>query len=142
MREFHAGRAAISPELPGAVRVRKVPTQVWVRFVTAPERIATREGSVEAHPGDAVVTAATGEQWPVSRAAFDRYYAPTLEPSVFVSVPRASLALQLDEPFQVILADGVSRLSGQPGDWLLDHGDGQLGILGADIFAATYQPLP
>ena len=141
MREFRAGREAIFWNNPAAVKVQKIPSRVLVRFAERPENITTREGCVLAHPGDAVLTAATGEQWPVVRAAFDRYYEPTSEASVFNSIPRESLALQINEPFQVILADGISRLFGQPGDWLLDYGDGHLGILGADIFAATYRRL-
>jgi hypothetical protein len=41
--------------------------------------------------------------------------------------------------FEVALADGVSRLRGQPGDWLVDYGDGSLGIVSPAIFAATYE---
>lgn len=141
MREFRAGRESISVATPAAIKVEKIPLRVLVRFAERSEIISTREGQVLAHPGDAVITAATGEQWPVVRAAFDRSYEPTSESSVFTSIPRESLALQINEPFQVLLADGVSRLSGQPGDWLLDYGDGHLGILGADIFAASYRRL-
>jgi hypothetical protein len=39
----------------------------------------------------------------------------------------------------VLLADGVSRLSGIPGEWLVDYGDGSLGIVSEAIFATTYQ---
>ncbi|MDB5747101.1 MAG: hypothetical protein JWP72_1949 [Massilia sp.] len=141
MREFRAGREPVFLDDPAAVKVRKLPSRVLVRFVQKPETIITREGRVLAHPGDAVLTAATGEQWPVARAAFDRYYEPTPEACVFESIPRESLALQINEPFQVVLADGISRLFGQPGDWLLDHGDGHLGILDGAIFAATYRRL-
>ena len=137
VREFRAGLSGH----PAAITVRKLPSRVRVRFVQEPEAILTREGSVLAHPGDAVLTAATGEHWPVARAAFERYYAPTSEAGVFASTPRESLALQVDEAFQIVLADGISRLLGQPDDWLLDHGDGNLGIVGADIFAASYQRL-
>ena len=141
VREFLAGRESGLPDNPAAVKVRKLPLRVLVRFVQEPETIITREGRVLAHSGDAVLTAATGEQWPVARAAFDRYYEPTSEAGIFKSIPRESLALQINEPFQVVFADGISRLFGQPGDWLLDYGDGHLGILGGDIFATSYRRL-
>ncbi|MFC5511864.1 PGDYG domain-containing protein [Massilia jejuensis] len=141
MREYRAGRKAIFCDTPAAVKVGKIPSRVFVRFVEKSESIITREGCVPAHPGDAVVTAATGEQWPVVRAVFDRYYEPTSEATVFSSIPRESLALQINGPFQVILTDGISRLFGKPGDWLLDYGDGHLGIVGADIFATIYRRL-
>jgi hypothetical protein len=145
MREFHsAGAGAVSPPLlgdPNVVRVQKRPSRVTVRFATLPETIQTREGPVQAHAGDAVVSAPTGEQWPVERAAFEQRYRPAGPPGMYDSVPHPSLAVRMAGPFAVVLADGVSRLSGQPGDWLLDYGDGHLGIVGADIFAATYHML-
>lgn len=145
MREFHSARAGGgSPGLrgePGVVRVEKRPTRVMVRFATQPETIQTREGPARARAGDAVVSAPSGEQWPIERAAFEQRYRPAGPHGAYDSVPRPSLAVRMSAPFAVVLADGVSRLSGQPGDWLLDYGDGHFGIVGADIFAATYTVL-
>jgi hypothetical protein len=45
------------------------------------------------------------------------------------------------EPFEVLLADGQSRLTGRPSDWLVDYGDGSLGIVSQAIFATTYEIL-
>jgi hypothetical protein len=45
----------------------------------------------------------------------------------------------MTEPFEVLLADGVSRLSGRAGEWLVDYGDGSLGIVSRPIFATTYE---
>lgn len=145
MREFHAAGAgrsssALSGE-PNVVRVQKLPTRVKARFATLPEIIQTREGPVHASAGDAIVTAHTGEQWPLSRPAFAQRYRPAGPAGLYDSVPRQALAVRMAEAFAVVLADGVSRLSGHPGDWLLDYGDGHLGIVGADIFAATYHKL-
>jgi hypothetical protein len=47
-------------------------------------------------------------------------------------------ALPMSEAFEVLLADGVSLLTGQAGDWLVDYGDGSLGIVSGAIFATTY----
>ena len=49
------------------------------------------------------------------------------------------MALRMTEPFEVLLADGVSRLHGRPGDWLVDYGDGSLGIVTDAIFRVTYE---
>ncbi|QOL48491.1 PGDYG domain-containing protein [Massilia litorea] len=145
MREFHsAGAGGGAPALlgePGVVRVQKRAMRVMVRFATQPETIHTREGPVRARAGDAVVSAPTGEQWPIERAAFEQRYRPAGPPGAYYSVPRPSLAVRMTDPFAVVLGDGVSRLSGQPGDWLLDYGDGHFGIVGAEIFAATYTML-
>ena len=48
----------------------------------------------------------------------------------------------MERPFCVTLADGVSRLSGQPGDWLVDYGDGRMGVVAGDVFPATYEVFP
>ena len=126
---------------PRVLRVHKLATRVRARCAVQLEQVSTREGAVPAHPGDFIITAATGEQWPVAREAFTRRYRPAGAPGEYDSIPHASLALSLDEPFAVVLADGVSRLYGRPGDWLLDYGDGSMGVVAADIFPATYQLL-
>jgi hypothetical protein len=58
-----------------------------------------------------------------------------------MSLPNRILALQMDTPFKVVLADGVSHLTGRAGDWLVDYGDGSLGIVTQAIFATTYEIL-
>jgi len=47
----------------------------------------------------------------------------------------------MSEPFEVVLVDGISRLKGRARDWLVDYGDGSLGIVTAGIFALTYEML-
>jgi hypothetical protein len=42
-------------------------------------------------------------------------------------------------PFDVLLIDGQSRLHGKRGDWLVDYGDGSLGVVSKSIFATTYE---
>jgi hypothetical protein len=44
----------------------------------------------------------------------------------------------MDENFEVQLADGKSVLHGKRGDWLVDYGDGSLGIVSQTIFDVTY----
>ena len=145
MREYRPSASpGFSPELladPRALRVHKPAASVRARRAAQLEQVSTREGAVPANPGDFIVTAATGEQWPVARDAFARRYRPAGAPGEYDSIAHASLALAVNEPFAVVLADGVSRLYGQPGDGLLDYGDGSMGIVAADIFPATYQLL-
>jgi hypothetical protein len=59
----------------------------------------------------------------------------------YVSLRTRVLALQLPEAFEVALADGQSKLNGQVGDWLVDYGDGSLGIVSRAIFPTTYEIL-
>jgi hypothetical protein len=87
-----------------------------------------------------------GHQWRVSHAKFAHKYRP-IPPTIagqsghYISLPYHILAVQLYEPFDVQLADGISTLRGHPGDWLVDYGDGSLGIVAQDIFATTYEIL-
>jgi hypothetical protein len=66
---------------------------------------------------------------------------PTVEGHAgrYVSLPNSIMAVPMTGTFEVLLADGVSRLRGRPGDWLVDYGDGSLGIVSKAIFAATYE---
>lgn len=129
---------------PGRVTARKLEQEIQVQFTSAPCTVRTREGVVHARPGDAIVTGTAGEHWRVSRAHFaEKYRAvpPTVDgqPGKYISLPKTILAVPMSEQFEVLLADGVSRLKGQPGDWLVDYGDGSLGIVAKAIFAGTYE---
>jgi hypothetical protein len=57
----------------------------------------------------------------------------------YTSLPIRVIAMCMDQPFAVLLADGVSKLHGNAGDWLVDYGDGSLGIVARSIFASTYE---
>jgi hypothetical protein len=106
--------------------------------------VQTQEGLVHARAGDAILTGIAGEHWRVSQARFPHKYRPvpplvTGQPGAYMSLPNRILALQMLEAFEVVLADGVSRLTGHAGDWLVDYGDGSLGIVTQAIFATTYE---
>lgn len=66
---------------------------------------------------------------------------PTLpgQPGRYVTLPIQVMAVSMTHPFEVVLSDGRSRLHGKAGDWLVDYGDGSLGIVSKAIFAATYE---
>ena len=104
----------------------------------------TREGKVHAHAGDAILTGAKGDRWRVSRAKFTEKYQPVPpthagQDGRYAALPIRVAAVQMRDDFEVILADGVSVLAGKPGDWLVDYGDGSLGVIAPEIFAATYR---
>jgi hypothetical protein len=129
---------------PKHITARKLEREVQVRFAESDSIVHTPEGQVHARPGDAILTGIAGEHWRVSRAHFaDKYrpVAPTRagESGTYVSLPNRIVALRMQEPFDVLLADGVSRLRGHAGDWLVDYGDGSLGIVTDAIFATTYE---
>jgi hypothetical protein len=129
---------------PGRVLARKLAREVQVQFTSTACTVQTQEGVVHAYPGDAIVTGAAGERWRVSHGHFaEKYRAvpPTVEGHAgrYVSLPNSIMAVPMTGTFEVLLADGVSRLRGRPGDWLVDYGDGSLGIVSKAIFATTYE---
>jgi hypothetical protein len=129
---------------PRRVEARKRSVRVGVRFADAECAVQTAEGTVHAKAGDAILTGKAGEHWRVSRAHFARKYEP-LDPTrageagFYRALPYRVLALRMNEPFEIELSDGVSRLNGRAGDWLIDYGDGSLGVVAASIFADTYE---
>lgn len=147
---FHSsGQAGFSSAIgddPRHIAARKFEREVQVRFATAPCTVQTPEGLVHAKAGDAILTGTAGERWRVSQARFLHKYRPVPplvagEAGPYLSLRNRILALQMQESFEVLLADGVSRLTGRPGDWLVDYGDGSLGVVTQAIFATTYEIL-
>lgn len=129
---------------PRHVIARKLERTVQVQFADRACTVQTPEGAVQAQPGDAVLTGIAGERWRVSRKHFSNKYRPAAathagEPGAYLSLRNRILALRMSEPFEVLLADGVSRLHGRAGDWLVDYGDGSLGIISDPIFQVTYE---
>jgi hypothetical protein len=126
------------------VVARKLEREVQVRFTPEACTVQTPEGVVHAQPGDAILTGTAGERWRVSRARFGEKYLPVPptkpgEAGRYLSLRNRILALQMSEPFEVLLADGQSRLTGRASDWLVDYGDGSLGIVSRTIFETTYE---
>lgn len=131
---------------PRRVCARKIEREIHARFTPISCTVQTSEGLVQAKPGDAILTGTAGEHWRVSRERFGEKYRPVPptqagEAGRYISLPNRILALPMSESFEVVLADGVSRLSGQAGDWLVDYGDGSLGIVSRAIFSTTYEIL-
>jgi len=130
--------------MPGVREARKRSHAVMVRFVREDREVTTAEGGVRAAPGDAIVTGIEGEQWPVPRHSFEQRYetfgaAATGVDGSYRTLAMPARAVHMTRAFAVVLADGVSRLQGNPGDWLLDYGDGNLGVIADAIFRRTYE---
>ena len=145
---FHAsgkpGYLADLRNAPDIVKVRKRALTVKIRFTDVDCVVPTLEGDVVAKAGDAIVTGFAGEQWPVAREHVAAKYSP-IAPSEngaagsYLSLPIEAIALPMRSAFTVVLRDGHSQLSGNAGDWLLDYGNGSLGIIAASLFATTYE---
>lgn len=142
-----AGKPGYTDEVGGNPRrvvARKLEREIQVRFATAAETIHTNEGVVHARPGDAILTGINGEHWRVSKERFPDKYRPAEKTTsgadgAYVSLPNRVFAVPMTEGFDVLLSDGESRLTGRAGDWLVDYGDGSLGIVSKAVFDLTYE---
>ena len=144
-----AGHSAVTdspPDLacdPAAIRVRKRSVVMDVVFASTNGATATREGMVQHAAGDAILTGVEGETWPIRRPVFLATYeaiAPTQpgEPGRYVKRPVEVLALELQKPATVAVGWQRDPLVGGPGDWLVQYGLGEHGIVSCSVFAATY----
>lgn len=130
--------------LPGLVFAHKIPAQVNVEFANTECTVKSREGTVHARAGDAILSGMKGDRWRVSRGKFPDKYQPVAPTRAgqngrYAALPIRVAAVRMRESFEVLLADGVSVLTGRPGDLLIDYGDGSLGIIAPDIFATRYR---
>src|SRR5581483_7170590 len=130
---------------PRTLHVRKRPVPVTARFARTAGVCNTLEGPVRYRRGDALLTGSRGEQWPMSREAFLRSYAP--EPptaagadGTYRKLPSDVLALQLDHALAVPAGWQDDPLHARPGDWLLRYADGSHGVVNDAIFRDTYEP--
>lgn len=124
-----------------AVQAIKRTVPVSVEFALSDGICATLEGPVAYQTGDAILTGVAGESWPMPRARFDERYRPIDttscgENGTYVKRPMTVSAVQLTESIELSIAGGV--LSGNAGDWLLEYGPGDYGIVRGDIFLKTY----
>lgn len=117
---------------------RKRVLMVNVRFAKEGGNLRTPEGLVLVQPGDAIIRDNQGRQWRVSRHQFDAKY-ELVAGDRYRTHPVAVRARQMAETFEVLLSDGRSLLSGAPGDWLVDYGDGSLGVVADAAFSASYE---
>lgn len=129
---------------PDAVRARKLPIAVQVKWMAQAGVCQTLEGPVAYQAGDPLLTGPGGESWPMAAARFAAAYRP-LAPTVagadgrYLKQPVAVHALRLDAPMEVAVGYRDDLLQAQPGDWLLQYGPGEYGVVAAEIFGATYE---
>lgn len=131
---------------PLARRARRRPVEVAVRFAGRAGTLATGEGEVRYDQGDAIVTGAANDCWPVPRARFLATYEavdPTRagEPGTYRKRPALVHARRMSGPFAVTLSGGRGVLRGDTGDWLVEYAPGDLAVVGGAIFASTYELL-
>jgi len=131
-----------NPELggdPDAFETAKLPIPLEFRFAEEDETIETKEGSVGAHAGDAIMTGTEGEQWPIPAASFTETY-DDLGDGTAAKKNIPVFAKEMSEPFQVKVSWSDDLLQGEEGDYLVQYGPGNYGVVGREIFEKTYEP--
>jgi uncharacterized protein (DUF2237 family) len=117
---------------------------VTVEFAVAAGTVESAVGRNRYEPGDALLTGSTGDRWCVSRARFEAKYraeSPTRagHPGRYRNLPVAVRAKRMAVPFSVARAAGGDLLSGAAGDWLMQYGPGDYGIVAAARFDKVYR---
>ena len=117
---------------------------VTVEFAVAAGTLESAVGTNRYEPGDALLTGSTGDRWCVSRARFEAKY--RAEPPTqaghsgrYRNLPVAVRAKRMAVPFSVARAAGGDLLSGGAGDWLMQYGPGDYGIVAAARFDRVYR---
>jgi PGDYG protein len=128
---------------PAACKAAKDET-VQVAFAAARGSLLSAVGVNHYLAGDALITGSTGDRWCVSRERFDAKYLPVApippgEPGPYRNRPVIVLAKQMPEPFSVSREEGGDVLHGAAGDWLLQYGPGDHGIVDRARFARVYR---
>jgi hypothetical protein len=148
-RASRDGASGVSAEAslatdPAALRARRRPTLVTVRFAEQAGHVETLEGPVRHQAGDALVTGESGELWPVGRTRFLETHEPvegTLAGCDGIYRRRSGMVMakRLSCTEDVVLSGARGTLHGDAGDWLVEYAPGDAAIVAADIFERTYE---
>ncbi len=121
-----------------AFKTAKKPIPLNFRYAKDDEVIQTKEGPVKANAGDAIMTGTKGENWPIPVKKFKQTY-DILEPGKAAKKNIPVFAKEMQEPFQVKVSWSADLLQGEAGDFLVQYGPGDYGVVGAEIFKETYK---
>jgi PGDYG protein len=129
-----------------ACRARKRAVVVQVEFAETDGTLPTQEGPVTYSTGDALLTGAEGERWPVTRGTFEVNYVPMAptrrgKPGRYRKRARVVWAKRMTDAFDVMLECDRGTLRGRPGDWLVQYTPSDFGVVSARVLARTYELL-
>lgn len=121
----------------------KKPIPVQVEFASASAEIQTEEGPVQCASGDALMTGAAGERWPIERRRFEATYEPVApirmgENGAYLKKIETVDAQQTATEVEIDLGPSQGTLRAKPGDWIVTSNDGHRWVVASDIFQKTY----
>ena len=128
---------------PSSVRVVKVAV-VRVEFARAPGELQSAVGRNRYAAGDALITGSTGDRWSVTRERFEAKYRPCDgvqrgQSGRYRNIPQVVLAKRISEPFTIARRPGGDVLTGRAGDWAVQYGPDDCGLVDAERFASVYR---
>ena len=131
---------------PSAKVVKKKPTEVSVQLATSAGKLKTLEGWVSYEQGAAILTGESGDTWPVEIHQFELTYEPIGntkqgENGSYCKKPLLVYALELSEKTSVEVGYANDPITGNIGDWLVQYGPKNFGIVAKIIFEKTYDIL-
>lgn len=120
---------------------------VAVVFATADGELVSREGPNRYQKGDALITAANGDRWSVSRSRFDAKYLPVFPCNAgtngkYQARRMVVLAKQMPEAFLIARSNGGDVLQGLANDWLMQYAPGDFGVVENTRFQRVYRRVP
>ena len=120
--------------------VEKKPIPLNFEISKEKQTIETKEGKVTAYPGDAIMTGTQGEKWPIEKENFENTYTVLPESNTAIKNKITVKAKQFNEPFSIEIKrnENPQTLTGKPGDWLVEYGPNDFGIVEEKIFKETY----
>ena len=118
-------------------RTAKKPIPLEYKIAPSDLTVATKEGPVAARAGDAIMTGTKGENWPIPRDKFRQTY-DIVGDGLAAKKNIPVSAQQMDTPFNVKVSWSDDLLRGKPGDFLVQYGPGDYGVVEKEIFKQTY----
>ncbi len=117
----------------------KLPVHLKYRIASISGIMQTTEGPVNYQVGDAIMTGTENENWPIEASKFRATY-DTYENGFASKKPFLVFGKQMFTPFKVEVNWGgqSSWLKGHPGDYLVQYGVDDFGVVAKKIFENTY----
>lgn len=119
---------------------------VQVEFAGGDGTLETQEGPVHYSKHDALLTGIGRERRRVGRDRFDATYVPVAptrhgKAGPYRKRPMLVWAKPMHHPFDVAVDRDRESLRGQAGDWLVQYAPSDISVVGARLFAQTYELL-
>ena len=120
-------------------RCFKKPIPLKFRVAQGPEKVKTKEGFVKAETGAYIMTGTKGENWPIPADQFN-YDILTQDGNTGTAAKKKIIvfAKEMNETFEVKVSWSSSTLKGKVGDYLVQYGPSDYGIVDKEIFSETY----